>query len=251
MGMPTAENCPLTFFSPLHTEINNELSTNRCDKMVQYGQAYHICTKYRKDITMAENEHYYTEHPTSELKERGFTQNINNTELSLISVSGVFAFENKVDRASELLIRAFRPSGKTVLDLGCGYGAIGLFIKALYRDQTICLSDINERAVEYSMLNAKNNHLEVKAIKSDLFSAFGNITFDDIVTNPPFATGKKLLSSLIEQSYAYLNPNGALWITAYHNKGGSTLKRMMEERFSNVEDVEKSGGIRVYKSIRR
>lgn len=200
---------------------------------------------------MAGNEHYYTEHPTSELKERSFTQNIKNTELSLISVSGVFAFENKVDRASELLIRAFSPSGRLVLDLGCGYGAIGLFIKALYRNQTVCLSDINERALEYAMLNAKNNRLEIKTVKSDLFSAFENVTFDDIVTNPPFAAGKKLLSSLIEQSYDYLNTNGALWITAYHNKGGSSLKKMMEERFSNVEDVEKSGGIRVYKSVRR
>lgn len=200
---------------------------------------------------MADNEHYYTEHPTSELKERSFTQNIKDKELSLISVSGVFAFENKVDKASELLIRAFRPSGKTVLDLGCGYGAIGLFIKALYRNQTVCLSDINERAVEYAMLNARNNRLEIKAIKSDLFSAFKDMTFDDIVTNPPFAAGKKLLSSLIEQSYDFLNPDGALWITAYHNKGGSTLKKMMEERFSNVEDMEKGGGIRVYKSVRR
>jgi 16S rRNA (guanine1207-N2)-methyltransferase len=200
---------------------------------------------------MADNEHYYTEHPTSELKERSFTQNIKDKELSLISVSGVFAFENKVDKASELLIRAFKPSGKTVLDLGCGYGAIGLFIKALYRNQTVCLSDINERAVEYAMLNARNNRLEIKAIKSDLFSAFKDMTFDDIVTNPPFAAGKKLLSSLIEQSYDFLNPDGALWITAYHNKGGSTLKKMMEERFSNVEDMEKGGGIRVYKSVRR
>ncbi|NLK87338.1 MAG: class I SAM-dependent methyltransferase [Clostridiaceae bacterium] len=199
---------------------------------------------------MAGNEHYYTEHPTSEIRERSFTQNIRNTELSLLSVSGVFAFENKVDKASELLIKAFAPSGGTVLDLGCGYGAIGLFIKAMFKDQTVYLSDINERAVEYALQNARNNRLEITAIKSDLFSAFENTTFDDIVTNPPFAAGKKILSSLIEQAYDYLNTNGALWITAYHNKGGSTLKKMMEERFSNVEDVEKSGGIRVYRSIR-
>ena len=200
---------------------------------------------------MAENEHYYTEHPTSEIREQSFTQKINNTELSLTSVSGVFSFENKVDRVSELLIRTFKPSGKTVLDLGCGDGAIGLFIKARYCDQTVCLSDINERAVEYAMLNARNNRLEIKAVKSDLFSAFDTVTFDDIVTNPPFAAGKKLLSALIEQSYDYLNPGGSLWIVAYHNKGGSTLKKMMEDRFSNVQDVEKSGGIRVYRSVRR
>jgi 16S rRNA G1207 methylase RsmC len=199
---------------------------------------------------MSGSEHYFTEKPTSEIKERSFKHKIKNIELSLTSVSGVFAFENKVDKASELLIEAFRPSGRSVLDLGCGYGAVGLFIKAAYRDRLVCLSDINERAIEYAMLNAANNNLEIKVVKSDLFSAFDGITFDDIVTNPPFAAGKKLLASLIDQVYDHLNRNGALWMVAYHNKGGSSLKAMMQERFSNAEDVEKSGGIRVYKSIR-
>ena len=199
---------------------------------------------------MGDSEHYYTEKPTSELKECHFRYRIKNAELSLISVSGVFAFENRVDKASELLIQAFRPSGRSVLDLGCGYGAVGLFIKALYKEQLVCLSDVNERAVEYSMLNASNNHLDVKVVKSDLFSAFGGISFADIVTNPPFAAGKCLLANLIKEAYEHLSPNGALWTVAYHNKGGSSLKKIMLERFSNVEDVVKSGGIRVYKSVR-
>jgi len=195
------------------------------------------------------NEHYYTEHPTSEIKERAFQQIIKNAELSLTSVSGVFSFEDRVDRASMLLIKSFSPSGRAVLDLGCGYGAVGLFIKAFYKNQLVCLSDINERAVEYSMLNASKNHLEIKAVKSDLFSTFDNIFFDDIVTNPPLAAGKKLLTRLISEAFDHLNPNGALWLVAYHNKGGSTLKEIMKTRFGNAEDMEKSGGIRVYKSI--
>jgi 16S rRNA G1207 methylase RsmC len=114
----------------------------------------------------------------------------------------------------------------------------------------VCLSDINERAVAYTMLNASRNHLEIKAIKSDLFSAFDDIAFDDIVTNPPLAAGKKLLIKLIDEAFDHLNPNGALWLVAFHNKGGSTLKEIMKTRFGNVEDMEKSGGIRVYKSVR-
>jgi 16S rRNA G1207 methylase RsmC len=81
--------------------------------------------------TMNENEHYYSEHPTSAIREREFTQKIKNEELTLSSVSGVFAFEDRVDRASQLLIEAFTPSGASVLDLGCGYGAVGLFVKAM------------------------------------------------------------------------------------------------------------------------
>lgn len=196
------------------------------------------------------SEHYYTEHPTSDIKEKTFQQTINSAELSFTSVSGVFSFEGKIDRASELLIKSFRPSGKAILDLGCGYGAVGLFMKKLHMNQMVCLSDINERAVDYSMLNAAKNHLEIKAVKSDLFSEFDGIIFDDIVTNPPLAAGKKLLTRLIDEAFDHLNPNSALWLVAFHNKGGSTLKEIMRNRFGNAEDIEKSGGIRVYKSVR-
>lgn len=196
------------------------------------------------------SEHYYTENPTSEIKEKNFTQSIKGVELSLISVSGVFSHEDKVDRASRLLIESFSPSGKTVLDLGCGYGAVGLFIKALHKGQNIYLSDINERAVDYSRLNASRNELDIEVVKGDLFSAFEGTVFDDIVTNPPLAAGKKLLTKLIDESHDFLNPSGALWLVAYHNKGGSTLREIMKKRFGNAEDMEKSGGIRVYKAIR-
>ncbi len=200
---------------------------------------------------MSENEHYYSEHPTSAIKEREFTQKIKNTELTLSSVSGVFAFEDRVDRASLLLIEAFEPSGSTVLDLGCGYGAVGLFVKAMYGKQSVTLSDVNERAVDYAVKNASKNRLEVKAVKSDLYSAFDGIRYDDIVTNPPLAAGKKLLTQLINEAFDHLNPNGALWLVAYHNKGGETLREIMRGRFGNSEDVVKSGGIRVYRSVKK
>ncbi len=200
---------------------------------------------------MSENEHYYSEHPTSAIREREFTQKIKNEELTLSSVSGVFAFEDRVDRASQLLIEAYSPSGASVLDLGCGYGAVGLYIKATFGKQSVTLSDINERAVDYAIKNASRNRLEVKAVKSDLYSAFAGVRFDDIVTNPPLAAGKKLLTQLIDEALDHLNPMGALWLVAYHNKGGETLREIMRGRFGNAEDVVKSGGIRVYKSVKK
>ncbi len=197
------------------------------------------------------SEHYYTEQPTSEIKEKNFSQCIKGAELSLVSVSGVFSHEDRVDRASRLLIESFSPSGKTVLDMGCGYGAVGLFIKALFKSQTLCLTDINERATDYARINALKNSLDVNVVKGDLFSAVKEITFDDIVTNPPFAAGKQLLTQLIYEAFEHLNTSGALWLVAHHNKGGSTLKEIMKNHFGNVQDMEKSGGIRVYRSVRR
>lgn len=195
-------------------------------------------------------EHYYTENPESEIKEITFDYKIKNVSLRLTSVSGVFSFKSKIDKASELLIESFNPSGKMLLDIGCGYGAIGLFLKALFPNLVVCLSDVNNRAVEYSIINARNNNLQVKAIQSNLFSNLSGLVFDDIVTNPPIAAGKKLNIDLINESYEHLNTGGAFWLVAYHNKGGSTYKNIMKEKFDNVEDVGKSGGIRVYKSIK-
>jgi len=207
-----------------------------------------ISPNLERKITV--QEHYYSENPESKIKEIAFDYTIKNVTLKFTSVSGVFSFKNKLDKASELLITSFYPSGKMLLDIGCGYGAIGLFLKALYPNLFVCLSDINSRAVEYSFLNAKNNKLQVKVIQSDLFSNLKGLRFDDIVTNPPIAAGKKINTELIIKSHDFLNIGGALWLVAYHNKGGATLKEIMKERFGNVEDVEKSGGIRVYKSIK-
>ena len=195
-------------------------------------------------------QHYYTENPVSEIKEKNFTQTIRGVQLSFISVSGVFSFENRIDKASELLIQHFVPTGSSVLDLGCGYGAIGLYIKAQYPGQFLTMADINNRAVDYTKTNALKNRLDVKTVQSNLFSELSGMKFDDIVTNPPIAAGKKLNTQLINEAPEYLNPGGALWLVAFHNKGGSTLKDIMKERFGNVVDIEKSGGMRVYKSVK-
>lgn len=197
------------------------------------------------------NEHYYSEKPTSEVKEKVFTVTYRNKTLEFVSVSGVFAFDSHIDKASRLLIETFKPHGKTVLDMGCGYGAIGLFIKALYPQLIVTLTDINERAVLYARKNAERNNLWVKIVKGDLYESVGDSRFDNIVTNPPITAGKKVVTRLIQEAVNHLEPEGALWLVAYHNKGGSTYKKVMEDTFGNVEDLVKKGGIRVYRSYLR
>jgi 16S rRNA (guanine1207-N2)-methyltransferase len=195
------------------------------------------------------NDFYYSEKPASEIKEKEFTDTCAGKSLRLISVSGVFSFENRIDKVSRLLIENFKPTGNTVLDVGCGYGAIGLFIKTIYPELSVTMVDINERAVKYSKINAERNSLQVKVFKSDLYSGVESEKFWDIVTNPPIATGKKVVESLIRGSKQYINPGGSFWLVAFHNKGGSSYKKIMQEVFNNVQDVVRKGGIRLYRSI--
>lgn len=195
------------------------------------------------------SDHYFSEQPQSEIREKEFTQIVRNKTLTFTSVSGVFSFEDRVDKATRLLIEHFLPSGNLVLDIGCGYGAIGLFLKVIHPQLVVTMSDINERAVAYAMKNAERNNLWVKIFKSDLYEGLKEKQFHDIVTNPPVAAGKKVVTQLIQGAKDHLYPGGAFWLVAFHNKGGSTFKKIMEETFGNVEDIEKQGGMRVYRSI--
>jgi len=194
------------------------------------------------------NDFYYSEKPASDIREKEFAVTIESKTLQLTSVSGVFSFENRIDKASMLLIESFKPSGNSLLDIGCGYGAVGLFLKALYPQLVVTMTDINERAVAYTRKNAERNNLWVKILKSDLYNELGDSRFNDIVTNPPVAAGKRTITELIWGAKEHLLPGGAFWLVAFHNKGGSTFKKIMEEAFGNAEDIKKQGGIRVYVS---
>lgn len=194
------------------------------------------------------SEHYYTQNPTSKVEEKTILYTVKDVTLKVKSVSGVFGYAKQLDKASLQLISHFDPTGCSILDMGCGYGAIGLSVKALFPDYSVTMCDINKRAVAYANKNAADNHLDVRILESNLFSSLDGHVYDDILSNPPISVGKSTNYALIEQSYEHLTANGALWLVAYHNKGGSTLQTKMMETFGNVEAVSKSGGIRVYKS---
>jgi 16S rRNA G1207 methylase RsmC len=200
---------------------------------------------------MAAAEHYFTENPTSEVREIAFDTVFRGHSLRFVSVSGVFSFEPRVDKASALLLEAFFPSGaeNSVLDMGCGFGPIGLCLKAAHPELALTLTDINRRAVAYAGRNAAQNRREVEVVQGDLYGGIGDRRFGDIVCNPPFAAGKAVNLQLIARAREHLAPGGALWLTAFHNKGGASLKKAMGDVFGNVTDVEKRGGIRVYRAI--
>jgi 16S rRNA G1207 methylase RsmC len=198
------------------------------------------------------SEHYYTPKPKSKLIKKLIVYEYDSThKYKFYSSSGVFAFKTKVDRATRTLIENCRVSpGDKVLDLGCGYGAIGIVTKKLNPEIELFMSDINQRAVSLSKGNAKINNVFAEIKSGNLFEPWEKYSFDVVLSNPPFAAGMKILTSLINESYKYLNNFGSLQLVAYHNKGGSRLKKMMKEKFGNVTELVKSGGIRVYMSIK-
>ncbi len=194
-------------------------------------------------------EHYYTQEPTSKLKVRQLSLKLKNGhEYRFKSASGVYAFR-KIDKATKILIEHLMVHGKKVLDLGCGYGIIGITLKKEYPDMEVYMSDINKRAVEFAKINAKDNNVEVEIRQGDCYEPWQGMKFDMIVINPPIAAGKEVWMKMIEQAKEHLNQGGSLQVVAFHNKGGKRIKEFMNQVFGNVEDIWKEGGIRIYRSV--
>lgn len=195
-------------------------------------------------------EHYYVEEPTSKLRVKEIEVRLENGHVYKFKTpSGVYSF-GKVDKATEVLLNHHRPVSGRVLDIGCGYGLIGVVLKRENPQIELFMSDINKRAVEFAKINAKDNNVEAVIKQGDLYEPWGNEVFDHIISNPPLVAGKKVWMKLIDGALAHLKLGGTLQLVAYHNKGGERIRDYMRQVFGNAEDVWKEGGIRVYISIK-
>ncbi len=194
-------------------------------------------------------EHYYTKTPKSELKLFKLKTRLRNKEIELYAASGLFSIK-QVDKGSELLInKCLIKNNWKVLDLGCGYGIIGLSLLLTNPSLKLTFSDINERAIEITKKNLQLHRLKAEIIQSSGFEKIKD-KFDTILLNPPQTAGKQLCFKLIEDSREHLNKKGYLQIVARHNKGGKELSKKMLEIFNNVKDIAKSSGYRIYISQR-
>lgn len=138
-----------------------------------------------------------------------------------------------------------------VLDLGCGYGPIGLTIAKLLPKATVYMSDVNERAVELGIRNARLNGITNVIIKSgEGFEPFSNQTFDLIVTNPPIRAGKQIIYGMVDRAFRALNPGGWLVLVIKTKHGAKSMEAKLNSVFNNVTELEKGGGYRVFGSQR-
>jgi 16S rRNA (guanine1207-N2)-methyltransferase len=192
------------------------------------------------------SEHYFTERPKSKPRKAEFSLNVNGMPLHFETIAGVFS-KKGLDKGSEVLLKHMKlPEKGDILDLGCGYGVIGI-VAAISRPKCkVTLADINQRAVRISKKNLKENGVENgEAVKSDLFKNLDG-KFDCILCNPPISAGMESVFAIVEQSEGYLNSDGTLQLVARARKGGTRIEIHMKEVFGNVEDVGRGAGYHVY-----
>lgn len=202
-------------------------------------------------------DHYYTEKPISALKKQVLVETLKGLRLKFFTGSSVFS-KRQIDKATRLLIEnsVIKPNWK-ILDMGCGYGVIGIALKKIYADYNckVWMIDINKRAVMLSKENAKLNNVKVCVIHGNLYEPVKNLRtpknlkFHTIITNPPISAGRAVCYEIIEKAPEYLLKNGLLQLVSRHKKGGAMLEKKMLEVFGNVKTIVKRAGFRVYVSI--
>lgn len=196
-------------------------------------------------------EHYFTSRPRAASRPGEIEAELRGVPFTLTTDAAVFS-GGKVDKGTRLLIDALPlPATGDALDLGCGYGPIGLVIAALSPDVTVSLVDINERATALAEANARRHGLaNVRVRTGNGFDPVGEEQFALIASNPPIRAGKRVIYPWMERAYEHLLPEGRLFIVARTRQGAKSLAQKIEEVFGSCDEISKGSGYRVLAATR-
>ncbi len=186
-------------------------------------------------------DHYFSNNPTSAHHERQIETTLRGKAMRFYTDAGVFS-KDEVDPGSRLLIETAAALSGRVLDMGCGWGPVGLSLALANPDAQIVMADINERAAELSERNRRlNGVLNAQIIISNGFEEVDG-EFDHVFTNPPIRAGKQTIYAMFDESYRRLHTGGTLNIVIRKQQGAPSAKKHLEEVFGNAEVIDKSGG---------
>lgn len=167
------------------------------------------------------------------------------------TAAGVFA-RRGVDRGSRLLLETVDPSGaQRILDLGCGYGVLGIVTAARAPQARVVLVDVNPRAVALAKENVTLNRVGNADVRcGDGCAAVAGETFDLVLFNPPIRAGREVVLRLLREAHGCLAPHGRLYLVARTQQGARTLGRLMGTIFAGAAEVGRGGGFRVFEARR-
>ncbi len=193
---------------------------------------------------------YFTNDPNIRSHERIISCYFNETKFDFISDNGVFS-KSEIDQGSLVFLKTvtkFYNFQGNILDLGSGYGTIGLILAHFYKRAKFLLADVNTRACALARENAKRFNLSnVEIRETDCFS---NITekFDYILINPPIRAGKKIIYEMFSQAYSHLTADGKLLIVIRKNQGAETASKFIQSVFNNCTLIDRNKGYYIYEA---
>ncbi len=191
--------------------------------------------------------HYFTNEENLKSEIEKVIVEINGIPFYFYTDNGVFS-KGELDFGTELLLKNFKydnPNNKTLLDIGCGCGPIGIY--ASHLGFTVDMSDVNKRAIHLSKMSLKEQGLNANVFESD---AYKNITnkYDYIVSNPPIRVGKEKLYEIVMNAKEHLKDDGSLWIVVRKQQGAESMLRDMKNAYKIVEVIAKKKGFFIIKA---
>jgi 16S rRNA (guanine1207-N2)-methyltransferase len=190
-------------------------------------------------------EHYFTADPSVPFAREPLVASVWGHELALVSGSGVFA-RGRLDSGTAVLFRETEPpQGGRILDLGCGYGVIGLAVALAVPDAVVTAVDVNERAVLLANENAAALGVTDRFVASVPGDVDAAATYDEIWSNPPIRVGKAALHELLLTWLPRLAPGGRAVMVIGKNLGADSLQRWLGEQGWPTERLASAKGFRV------
>lgn len=204
-------------------------------------------------MTEKENQMYFTENPTSQHDEHIIDYQVNGIDLKFTTDAGVFS-KLRVDYGSGVLIKKMVdvefPSSN-ILDVGTGYGPIGLFAAKFWPKQTVEMIDVNLRGLDLAKKNAEINHVNNVAIFSS--DAYSNIAsakkYGLILTNPPIRAGKKVVSNILSGAKNHLVTDGVLLVVIQKKQGEPSARKLLTKTFGNCTILKRDKGYYVLQAV--
>mgnify|MGYP003310298762 FL=1 len=192
--------------------------------------------------------HYFT---NDDIKsdEKIITVNIKNQKYKFYVDNGVFSKKN-LDYGTRTLLESLDLNviSGDVLDFGCGYGPIGIYV-AKNTDSYVDMVDINKRSLNLACKNAILNKVEVNVFESDIYSNVSK-KYDFIISNPPIRVGKEILYRILFEAYDYLKDGGILYIVINKNQGAKSVLKDLSKKYV-TEVICKNKGFYVIKAKKR
>lgn len=196
-------------------------------------------------------DHYFTNKPQAASEQSAWSYTLRGQTFKFVTDLGVFS-KKTVDFGSRLLIETMDLASMIegdILDVGCGYGPMGLAFAKEAADRTVEMVDVNERALNLAKQNASNNRIpNVNIHVSNMYEQVEGDSFAAIVSNPPIRAGKSVVHGILTGAVDRLKPQGTLTVVIQKKQGAPSAKAKMEEAFGNAAVIAKEKGYWIIQS---
>ena len=194
-------------------------------------------------------EHYFVEHPKSKARFGLVCTYLRGRPFEFLTASGIFS-RSRIDLGTRLLIECMvLPEDGYVLDMGCGYGPVGIAAAVFNPKLHVVLTDVNSRAVWLARQNVEKNRVgNAEVRRGNLYEPVQKLFFDCVLSNPPVSAGLKAVQAIVCEAPKHIQKKGTFQMVIRSQVGGKRFRTFFEEAFGNVEVSARESGYRVLMS---